>query len=88
VLGLAQDATDTVDVGADPQDTAVGTNGPLCSQVMTVRDLTVQVLENCDSQIYQRCVLADSDPNGEFLGVSRDSWACWARMIWSASSAF
>ncbi|HET7770440.1 MAG TPA: hypothetical protein VFN74_16815 [Chloroflexota bacterium] len=42
--------------------------GPLYEQARTAQDLTIEILKNCHDELYQSCVLNDSDPNLDVLG--------------------
>jgi hypothetical protein len=66
-LGLSNTPEDTQDVGAESP--AVGGYGPLAGEMQNVQSLYVQILQNCDKQVYDSCVRDDGDPNGDYLGV-------------------
>jgi hypothetical protein len=66
-LGLSTTPEDTLDVGAESP--AVGGYGPLAGEMQKVQSLYVQILQNCDKQVYDSCVRDDGDPNGDYLGV-------------------
>lgn len=68
-LGLASTPEDTQDVGVDVQDAAPGTYGPLYGELAEMKTLTLQILHNCDKEVYDECLRDDGDPNAPFLGV-------------------
>jgi hypothetical protein len=68
-LGLGNSPEDTADVGVEPRDVALGEYGPLYDELVNVNALYVQALKNCDKEVYQQCVLDDTDPNVPFLGI-------------------
>jgi hypothetical protein len=69
VLGLGNSPEDTQDVGATTQGADPGEYGPLYGELATTQSLLVQILQNCDRDVYEACVRDDGDPNAPFLGA-------------------
>jgi hypothetical protein len=68
LLGLGNGPGDSDTSGVDSGDSATPVNGPLYGELQNVQALLVQIVQNCDKEVYEACVRDDSDPNARYLG--------------------